>query len=152
MNRLTQRRYTNPGKINGTDGDFVCRHCGAYVTADAAISGVRNRNHCPYCLTSRHLDLFEAGDRLAACKATMHPIGLTTKFGNKKYRGQRELMLVHLCDECGQVAINRLARDDDTTLLQQILEESANLSAELLDCLNQQGIILLDTSQQHLVR
>ena len=43
----TQRIYTRPGKINNTSGDFVCLHCGAFVSVEAALSGVRNRNHCP---------------------------------------------------------------------------------------------------------
>ena len=58
------------------NADFRCQHCGAYVSASRVLSGVSNRNHCPYCLWSRHLDLFEAGDRLAACKAPMRPVGL----------------------------------------------------------------------------
>lgn len=150
MSRIAQRRYTNPGKINGTDGDFICRHCNALVTADSGVSGVVNRNHCPYCLTSRHLDLFEAGDRLAACKATMHPIGLTLKYSNKKYSGQGEVMVVHLCEDCGKVSINRIARDDSTKMLHQILR--TDLTEELKACLSKQDVILLDVSQSHLVR
>jgi hypothetical protein len=46
---------------------------------------VRNRNHCPYCLWSRCLDLFRAGDRLSACKAPMQPVGLALKHTRKKY-------------------------------------------------------------------
>ena len=38
----------------------MCLHCGTYISAEAVLSGVRNRNHCPHCLSSRHLDLFEA--------------------------------------------------------------------------------------------
>lgn len=147
-----QRRYTSPGRIDGTDGDFVCRHCGAFVSADPVFSGVHNRNHCPYCLSSRHLDLFEAGDRLAACRGNMSPVGLTLKFTNKKYPGQGELMVVHLCQDCGKFAINRIARDDDTAMLHTVLENSAGLSKDTRDLLEQEGITLLKITQSHLVR
>ncbi len=149
---LMQRKYTRPGKVNGTDGDFMCRQCGAFVSANTAISGVRNRNHCPYCLTSRHLDLFEAGDRLSACKGQMLPIGITVKSLVKKYPGQGELMLVHRCEDCGKVSINRIAGDDDTQMLRIVLEQSANLHEDTLDLLTRQEVTLLDSTQSHLVR
>ena len=41
---------------------FRCIHCGAHVVTSPLYAGVLNRNHCPYCLWSRHLDLFAAGD------------------------------------------------------------------------------------------
>jgi hypothetical protein len=47
--------------------EFKCGHCHAFVSMEPILSGVQNRNHCPYCLWSRHLDLYEAGDRLSAC-------------------------------------------------------------------------------------
>ena len=66
--------------------DFRCVYCGNFVSAAALFAGVKNRNHCPYCLWSRHLDLFEAGDRLSACKAPMRPIGVTVKIRHKGTR------------------------------------------------------------------
>ncbi len=148
----TQRFYTRPGKINNTSGDFVCLHCRSFVSVDAALSGVRNRNHCPYCLSSRHLDQFEAGDRLSACKARMKPVGLTFKRIVKKYTGheQGELMLVHLCEDCGKVSINRIAADDDDQMILAVLE--AGLDAETRDRLAQDGIIRLSISEIDLVR
>jgi hypothetical protein len=96
-------------------GDFLCGHCHNYVSAEHALSGVNNRNHCPYCLWSRHLDLFAAGDRLSACKGQMRPIGLTMKKSRNKYqiKSRGELMLIHECVECGDLSINRIAADDD---------------------------------------
>jgi hypothetical protein len=96
-------------------GDFKCAHCHVLVSSAHFLSGVNNRNHCPYCLWSCHLDLYAAGDRLCACKGQMKPIGLTMKSGRNKYRlGNRgELMLVHECIECGALSINRIAADDD---------------------------------------
>jgi hypothetical protein len=64
---------------------FRCIHCRQYVSAARPLSGVGNRNHCPYCLHSRHLDWHRAGDRLAACKGSMQPVGLTFKHRSKRY-------------------------------------------------------------------
>ena len=47
---------------------FTCIHCKREISSDPILSGVNNRNHCPYCLHSRHVDLYQAGDRLNACK------------------------------------------------------------------------------------
>ena len=107
-------------------GDFKCAHCRVIVSSTHLLSGVNNRNHCPYCLWSCHLDLYAAGDRLSACKGQMMPIGLTMKNGRNKYRpGQRgELMLIHLCMECGSVSINRIAADDDPSTILSVFEAS----------------------------
>ena len=121
------------------NADFKCQHCGAYVSAARALAGVANRNHCPYCLWSRHLDLFEAGDRLAACKAPMRPVGLTLKNSRNKYAhiGNGELMLVHLCTDCERISINRIAADDVPQAIMEVFEASL----VLLDRLMQQGMI-----------
>src|SRR5688500_3395418 len=97
-------------------GDFRCAHCHALVSSAHLLSGVHNRNHCPYCLWSCHLDLFAAGDRLSACKAPMRAIGLTMKAGRNKYQpdSRGELMLIHQCTDCGALSINRIAADDDS--------------------------------------
>jgi hypothetical protein len=106
-------RY-NRSVINPDYLGFRCAHCRAYVSAEPIISGVRNRNHCPYCLWSIHVDLLEVGDRLAACKDNMEPIGLTLKKTRKKYGELElgELMIIHHCVDCGKISINRIAADD----------------------------------------
>jgi hypothetical protein len=107
-------------------GDFQCAHCHILVSSAHYLSGVNNRNHCPYCLWSCHLDLYAAGDRLCACKGQMKPIGLTMKSGRNKYRlGNRgELMLVHECIECGALSINRIAADDDPGAILAVFQAS----------------------------
>ena len=109
-----------------TFGDFKCGHCGAWVSSAHLLSGVHNRNHCPYCLWSCHLDLYAAGDRLSACKGQMRPIGLTMKLGRNKYRLEKggELMLVHQCTDCGTLSINRIAADDDASTVIRVFENS----------------------------
>jgi hypothetical protein len=150
----TRRIYTRPGKLNTTYGDFVCCNCETFVSAEAELSGVRNRNHCPYCLSSRHLDQFEAGDRLSACKARMKPVGLTFKRLAKKYAGdnQGELMLVHLCEDCGKVSINRIAGDDVAEVILSVLENSGELAPDMYDLLAQNGVTPLIPTQADLVR
>ncbi len=107
-------------------GDFRCAHCQILVSSAHVLSGVNNRNHCPYCLWSYHLDLYAAGDRLSACKGQMKPIGLTMKPSRNKYRLDKrgELMLVHQCIECGALSINRVAADDDASTILAVFRES----------------------------
>jgi len=137
-----------------TFGDFVCMVCHNFVSAQPALSGVHNRNHCPYCLSSRHLDLFEAGDRLSACKSNMRPVALTLKKTARKYSsaGQGELMLVHLCDECGKPSINRIAADDDLAAVLEIFERSRELDQRTKSTLTQSGIVILETGHLLFVR
>lgn len=109
-----------------TEQGFLCKHCHNYVSAHMLFSGVQNRNHCPYCLWSRHMDLYEAGDRLAACKAKMQPVGLALKQSHKKYGmgSLGELMLIHACTECGKLSVNRIAADDDAATVMEVYEAS----------------------------
>jgi hypothetical protein len=127
--------------------------CHNFVSAETALSGVQNRNHCPYCLASRHLDLFEAGDRLSACKAPMRPVALTLKKTNKKYVGSQsgELMLVHQCQDCGRVSINRIAADDNVAAVLEIFEGSRQLDLNLMLVLTRSGISILEAGHQLLV-
>jgi hypothetical protein len=112
--------------VRNTFSDFTCGQCGSFVASMHMLSGVNNRNHCPYCLWSRHLDLYSAGDRLSACKAKMKPIGLTMKKGRNKYQlsPRGELMLVHACTGCNSVSINRIAADDDPDTILDVFRTS----------------------------
>ena len=140
------------GSRVATDG-FRCVHCGAFVTREALFSGVINRNHCPYCLHSRHLDQFTAGDRLAFCKGLMRPIGLTAKITTKKYAGSPgELMLVHRCVECGKLSINRIAADDIADFLMEVFQASLVLPPEAANQISASQISLLGAAEAGLVR
>jgi hypothetical protein len=133
--------------------DFTCKHCGNWVTVNPYFSGVTNRNHCPYCLWSRHVDLLAAGDRLSACKGKMRPIGLTIKRQSKKYGSvlQGELMLIHHCTECGAISINRLAADDDAERLIVVYEHSLQMDEKIHQKLSESGIVLLEEVHRNLV-
>ena len=52
---------------------FTCAVCGRTVTSAGA--GSLHRNHCPYCLSSVHLD-DQPGDRAAECGGIMEIVGV----------------------------------------------------------------------------
>jgi len=91
--------------------EFRCRHCRAFV--GPTIGGSRHRNHCPACLHSRHVDERRPGDRASDCRATMAPIARFDRPGG-------EPVIVHRCYGCGLERHNRLAADDDITLLPRL--------------------------------
>jgi hypothetical protein len=132
--------------------DFRCKHCHHHISTDPMLSGVNNRNHCPYCLYSRHLDLYQAGDRLAACKEKMRPVALALKQTRKKYgHNQGELMLVHQCVECGSISINRIAADDDAETILRIYHNSRSLDPQTRAQIARCGIQALDESASAVV-
>ena len=85
------------------DEPFKCQFCGRTVTPEGA--GTRHRNHCPYCLCSKHLDI-EPGDRSADCGGTMEPIAVWVRKGG-------EWAIIHRCRVCGALSSNRIAADDN---------------------------------------
>lgn len=84
-----------------------CKHCGSTFTLDAP--GTRNRNHCPDCLWSVHLDN-QPGDRSASCGGDMEPIAVSS-------RPDGEWMILHRCKKCGVIHANRIAGDDNAVAL-----------------------------------
>lgn len=132
-------------------GDFRCAHCGYLVSAMHMLSGVNNRNHCPYCLWSCHLDLYSAGDRLSACKGKMMPIGLTMKKSRNKYQldSRGELMLIHECMNCNTLSINRIAADDDSESILSVFQNS--LMQSYHQRCKQEGIEMLRIKESKIV-
>jgi hypothetical protein len=58
----------------------------------------------------------------------MRPIGLTIKDTRKKYGpGCGELLLIHVCEECKNLSLNRLAADDDPQMVFTVFEDSLRL-------------------------
>ena len=135
-------------------GDFRCAHCHMIVSSAHVLSGVNNRNHCPYCLWSCHLDLFNAGDRLSACKAPMKPVGLTMKKGRNKYQRELrgELMLIHECTDCQTLSINRIAADDDSATVLDVFERSYTLSPQIQARCQEYGIVILNRQDTEIVQ
>ena len=153
-NLIILRRSRFDGARSNTFGDFVCMACHRFVSAEAELSNVHNRNHCPYCLSSRHLDLYEAGDRLSACKARMKPLTLTFKKTRKKYAGadRGELMLVHRCDDCGKLSLNRIAADDDVENVLELSEDRPALDEATRAILTRNGVLPLEPADRPLAR
>jgi RNHCP domain len=135
-------------------GDFRCAHCHMIVSSAHVLSGVNNRNHCPYCLWSCHLDLFSAGDRLSACKAPMEPVGLTMKNGRNKYQRESrgELMLIHECTDCQTLSINRIAADDDSATVLAIFESSLTFNPRVQARCQEYGIVILNSADHEIVQ
>jgi hypothetical protein len=125
--------------------NFKCVQCGIFVTAGRELSGVNNRNHCPICLWSRHMDDLTPGDRRSDCLSRMQPVGLTIKQTPKRYcqDNQGELMLIHICTGCGKVSINRIAADDDAQTVSQVYMNSCTAGEAIRNSMMSYGISLL---------
>jgi len=134
-------------------GDFKCAHCHVLISSSQIVSGVHNRNHCPYCLWSCHLDLYAAGDRLSACKAPMQPVGLTMKMTRNKYQrdSRGELMLIHQCADCKTLSINRIAADDDSGAVTAVFEESLKRGHQIHSLCQEYGIVMLKSDEAKIV-
>lgn len=101
---------------------FECANCNKFVPY--ASYGTKNRNHCPFCLYSLHVDRL-VGDRKENCRGLMVPIGVV-------HKKDGEEVLVHKCEKCGFVRKNRVAGDDSISNVAKL---------KVLD-----GNFLLDTS------
>ncbi|MCL2407237.1 MAG: RNHCP domain-containing protein [Defluviitaleaceae bacterium] len=82
------------------NSNFTCENCGRDVLRLVRESF---RNHCPFCLYSKHVD-DEPGDRASTCHGLMAPIG--AKISAK---GQQ---ILHKCENCGFTRYNIFCDDD----------------------------------------
>lgn len=138
------------------EGEFKCKHCNEWVSTSKFI-GTHNRNHCPSCLWSNHVDSEKAGDRKAECGAGMEPIGLTFKrAGIDKYGKLRqgELMVVHRCtnNDCGKISINRIAGDDNPEVILSVFKESQRLSDNSREEIAKAGVNLLTEDDEEQIK
>lgn len=98
-------------KFVARDDGFKCDHCSREV--EPIRFGGSYRNHCPFCLWSKHVDLDIPGDRANPCGGMMEPTGVFS-------RRNGEFVLVHGCAKCGMERHNRVAGDDDAELLTKL--------------------------------
>jgi transcription elongation factor Elf1 len=112
LNRENKRKKydKNYYRHNACNESFKCKKCNHFVVSDGA--GSDHRNHCPYCLTSKHLDI-DPGDRAADCGGTMEAIGVWVRKGG-------EWAIIHRCNICGHISSNRIAADDNPLTLMSI--------------------------------
>lgn len=90
-----------------TNDVFKCKNCRRFI--GPLPYGGHHRNHCPFCLYSRHVDESK-GDRLNECSSKMAPIGYFQ-------RPNGEYVLVHRCLGCDFERFNRIAGDDNFELM-----------------------------------
>lgn len=101
---MTNRTSTK--KFQRRVEDFDCAACGVHVVGDGYT------NHCPKCLTSKHVDV-APGDRAAACGGLMPVMNVVYEHGT--------WYLVHQCRLCQLQKRNRVAKADDQAALADIM-------------------------------
>ena len=89
------------------DEEFICENCGKNVSK----LGYTARDHCPYCLYSKHVDI-NPGDRNNKCKGLLKPIGI------EKYKNTYKI--VYKCLKCNELHKNIIADDDDMNKIIEI--------------------------------
>ncbi|MFC1736854.1 RNHCP domain-containing protein [Candidatus Hydrogenedentota bacterium] len=77
---------------------FTCEQCGREVMP---VSNGSYRNHCPFCLHSKHVDI-TPGDRMSPCQGLMQSVGLIHKSG-------KGFQVVFVCLRCGEQRVNVIA-------------------------------------------
>lgn len=87
-------------QFNRLDEAFICENCGREVSP----LGYTSRDHCPYCLYSKHVDI-NPGDRANPCKGLLVPVGV------EKFKDTYKIL--YKCSKCHQTHKNILAKDDD---------------------------------------
>lgn len=99
-------------QFNEVDEEFICENCGKKVEK----LGYSCRNHCNYCLYSKHVDK-NPGDREEQCHGMLEPIGI--EMSNKK-----GYVIVYKCKKCGQIRKNKAAKDDDFNRILEISKKN----------------------------
>lgn len=92
--------FMNDKKFTMRDEGFVCLKCKKEVLP----LGYTARDHCPFCLYSRHVDIFP-GDRKNPCRGLLKPIDI------EKFRDSYKI--IYQCEKCGEIHKNIMASDDD---------------------------------------
>lgn len=83
--------------------NFECENCWKTIIKHPEGSA---RNHCPYCLYSKHLDKEFPWDRKSECLWLMKPIDID-------YKKNKWNMIKHKCNKCGKEILNKIAPDDN---------------------------------------
>ncbi len=89
-------------KFNHLDEGFICENC----QKEVAPLGYTSRDHCLYCLYSKHVDI-NPGDRQNNCKGLLKPIQL------EKFKDT--FKIIYKCQKCKKNHKNIIAKDDNMT-------------------------------------
>ena len=81
---------------------FRCVVCGESVRA---LTNGSYRNHCPFCLSSLHVDERVPGDRAGECWGVMDAVDVV--------HSKKGWQIVHRCRRCGTTRSNRVADGTD---------------------------------------
>ena len=87
------------------DEEFICENCGKKVDK----LGYSSRNHCPYCLYSKHVDI-NPGDREEECHGLLEPIKV-------ELDSKKGYVIIFKCKKCGAIKKNKAAQDDNMDLI-----------------------------------
>ena len=90
------------------DEEFICENCGKKISK----LGYTSRDHCPYCLYSKHVDNMP-GDRKEDCKGLLKP--MQVELDSKK-----GYVIIYKCEKCNAIRKNKAAEDDNKELLIQL--------------------------------
>jgi len=86
------------------DENFICENCNKEVSK----SNYTARDHCPYCLYSKHVDI-NPGDRLNTCHGLLKTIGI------EKFKDTYKI--IYKCEKCNELHKNIMANDDNMDLI-----------------------------------
>ncbi|MDD2505384.1 MAG: RNHCP domain-containing protein [Bacilli bacterium] len=99
QNNIKKKKFTM------VDESFICENCEKKVPALEYSA----RNHCPYCLTSKHVDV-NPGDRMSLCHGLLTPVSIEK---SKK----RDFKIIFKCSKCKTIKKNIMASDDNIELI-----------------------------------
>lgn len=88
-------------RFSKNDNGFICQNCGKEVLP----LGKSSRNHCPFCLSSLHVDV-NPGDRANECCGLLRAVAAITD-------PKKGYIIIHKCEKCGKLLRNRAAHDAD---------------------------------------
>lgn len=94
---------------------FICENCGRENTPNRP----EIRNHCRYCLYSKHVDRDVPGDRSSECHGLLKPVDVD-------YHKKKGWVLVFECVKCGASSRNMVVSDDNMELVAKISSDAKN--------------------------
>lgn len=97
-------------RFNMIDEEFICEKCGKNVSKLKYTA----RDHCPYCLYSKHVDIMP-GDRKNKCCGLLIPISI------EKYKNTYKI--IYKCEKCKNIHKNIIANDDDFDEILKIMQK-----------------------------
>ena len=81
--------------------------------------GYSCRNHCQYCLFSKHIDI-NPGDRAEKCHGLLKPIDI-------EINSKKGYVIISKCIKCGAIRKNKMAEDDNMELAYEIIKNKGFL-------------------------